>query len=283
MSDGRTTWERARDRWAGAESALTRILLLSVFALGLVAQFVTPVGDALEGKAYLGGAILTLVGYVLYDEVRDLKAAMQPAARQEVPAPDLGQYFTQALATDLRIDAVGFTGETVVDQLRLCLERRDLREHPHVALRIIVPDFTKPMEIPGKVVDGKAEDDPDLRRELQEKVVQYARTMGALDRRLRYDRRGELDAEFRVLHISPFLKFCLIGREQLFDGIYDQVKEGPSRTPPERQVLDLMGYDAVLTRWHLDAGAAAREKIRNRGLLFDTLWAVARPLTPPAA
>ncbi|EPH46007.1 hypothetical protein ABT390_19335 [Streptomyces aurantiacus] len=283
MSDGRTAWERTRDRWAQAESALTRILLLCVFALGLVAQFVTPVGDALEGKAYLGGAILTLVGYVLYDEVRDLKASMQPADRQEIPAPDLGQYFTRALATELRIDAVGFTGETVVDQLRLCLERRDLREHPHVTLRIIVPDFTKPMEIPGKVVDGKAEDDPDLRRELQEKVVRYAHAMGALDRRLRYDRRGELDAEFRVLHISPFLKFCLIGREQLFDGIYDQVKEGPSRTPPERQVLDLMGYAAVLTRWHLDAGAAAREKIRNRGLLFDTLWAVARPLTPPAS
>lgn len=215
--------------------------------------------------------------------MRVLNDSLQPAVRQEVVAEDLGEYFTAALPANPRIDAVGFTGETVVNQLKLCLERRERRGQPHVTLRIIVPDFTKPMAVPGKVVDGKAEDDPELRRDFQGKVVQHVHTMAALDRRLRYDRRGEVDAEFRVLHISPFLKFCLIGREQLFDGIYDQVKEGPAQTAPERPVLDLMGYDAILTRWDFDAGAAAREKIRNRGLLFDTLWRVARPLTPPSS
>ncbi|KUF19836.1 hypothetical protein AT728_05775 [Streptomyces silvensis] len=280
MADDRTVPDRVKDRWAQFEPALTRLLLLGAFSLSLLAQFVTPVGDALEGKVYLGGALFTLVGYVLYDAVRDLRSTLQPAARQEVRAADLGQHFTEALASDPRIDAVGFTGETVVEQLKLCLERRDVRGHPQVRLRIIVPDFGRPMEVPGQIVGGKAEDDPDLRLELGEKVRGYAYAMRALDRRLRHDRRGELDAEFRVLHISPFLKFCLIGRDELFDGIYDQVVRGPASHPPEREVLDLMGYDALLTHWHIDSGAAAREKIRQRGLLFDTLWGVARPLDP---
>ncbi|WP_371642747.1 hypothetical protein [Streptomyces mirabilis] len=49
------------------ESAVTRFFLLGIFVVGLTAQFVTPLGDALQGKAFLGGALLSLVAYVLYD------------------------------------------------------------------------------------------------------------------------------------------------------------------------------------------------------------------------
>jgi hypothetical protein len=41
------------------EPLVTRLLLLGIFVTGLTAQFVKPVGDALEGKAYLGGALLS--------------------------------------------------------------------------------------------------------------------------------------------------------------------------------------------------------------------------------
>ncbi|MEI5099204.1 hypothetical protein RB200_11955 [Streptomyces sp. PmtG] len=279
MSDDRTAWERLRQGWARAESVVIRALLLSVVGLSLAAQFVRPVGDALEDKVYLGGAVVTLVGYVLFDEVRRLRESAGPAARQVVLAGDLGGYFQEALPRDPRIDAIGFTGETVVEQLKRCLEPRDLAGHPHVRLRIIVPDFTKPMEIPGRVNErGKAEDDEELRRDLLAKIVGYAGDMGALSHALRGSGRARLDVEFRALHITPLLKFCLIGREQLFDGIYDQVRAAPARRGPERQVLDLMGYDAALAYAHIDAGAEAREKIRHRGLLFDTLWGLARPL-----
>jgi hypothetical protein len=62
-------------RWSRAESAVTRVLLLAVFCVGLVAQFVKPVGDALQGKTYIGGALLSIVGYVLYAEVLRLNTA----------------------------------------------------------------------------------------------------------------------------------------------------------------------------------------------------------------
>ncbi|MFD9860870.1 hypothetical protein [Streptomyces alboflavus] len=283
---GRVAWGADSEGWAKrAESAVTKALFLAVFVLGLLAQFVTPLGDALEGKAYLGGAILSLVGYVLYSEVRGLNDALRPAARQEVAASELRGFFGAALGrAEPRIDAIGFTGETVVNELARSLDGLHGAVRPEVAVRILVPDFTREMAIPGMLDgDGKAADDPDFRAELLRQVQGYERGMEVLARRLRHDRRGGLAVEFRVLHISPFVKFCLVDSEHLFDGIYDAVKEEPSRDHAGRHVLDLMGYDSLLTHWHIDAGAAAREKIVRRQELFETLWRVARPLTPPAS
>ncbi|MFG2501618.1 ATP/GTP-binding protein [Streptomyces sp. NPDC048441] len=264
---------------------MTRMLLLSIFGLGLVAQFVRPVGDALEGKAYLGGAVLSLVGYVLYSEVQKLNAAMRPAARETVLPSSLKPYFDEVLRKgDTRVDALGFTGETVIYQISRSLEALPEGVRPRVAIRILVPDFTKPMEIPGRLDGaGQAADDEGFREELLGKVRGYERDMTVLATRQERERKADLDPQFRVLHISPFLKFCLINDEQLFDGIYDEVKKRPADKPPDRQVLDLMGYDASLTYWHIDAGVSAREKCKQRKELFDTLWDVARPLTPSAS
>ncbi|MFF1545264.1 hypothetical protein [Streptomyces sp. NPDC058291] len=43
------------------EPTVTRVLLIGIFVTGLTAQFVKPVGDALAGMVYLGGALLGLV------------------------------------------------------------------------------------------------------------------------------------------------------------------------------------------------------------------------------
>lgn len=283
-SNGRpTVRERVAERWAEAESAVTKALLLGVFALGLVAQFVRPVGDALEGKTYLGGAILSLIGFVLYSEVRGLNDVLRPEARAEVETADLRTYFDRALARRkdrrTRIDAMGFTGETVLYQISRSLEALDDDARRVVTLRILVPDFTAPMSVPGMLdADGKAVDDPDLRRYLLRKVQDYEYDTEALARQLRQREQAVLDAQYRMLGMMPLMKFCLINGEELFDGSYDKVEQRPARTPPERQVLDLMGYQTVLTRWRTRAGAAGREKVAQRQALFETLWRVASPL-----
>ncbi|MEU8957228.1 hypothetical protein AB0C93_23330 [Streptomyces sp. NPDC048518] len=279
----RTARQRAAERWANAEGTVTKALLLGVAVLGLVAQFVPPVGDALEGKTYLGGAILSLVGFVLYSEVRRLNDALRPEVRDEVPSTDLEQYFDQALRAKrqsrVTVDAIGFTGETVLYPLGRKLEGLDGGARRVVRLRILVPDFTAPMAIPGMLDErGRAVDDPRFRGELLRKVREYEDEWRALARSLRQSEQAELDAQFRVLRITPLLKFCLINGEELFDGIYDKVVERPARTPPERQVLDLMGYQAVLTRWRAETGAVGRARVAERQDLFDMLWRVASPL-----
>ncbi|MCX5287198.1 hypothetical protein [Streptomyces sp. NBC_00183] len=71
---------------------VTRVLLAGIFITGLAAQFIKPVGDALEGKAFLGGALLSLVGYVLYDTVRELSSSVRVPSRALVNSSQLGSF-----------------------------------------------------------------------------------------------------------------------------------------------------------------------------------------------
>ncbi|WP_123976012.1 hypothetical protein [Streptomyces sp. Ag109_O5-1] len=75
---------------------MIRILLLGAFVTGLTAQFVKPVGDAPEGKACLGGALLSLVGYVLYDQVKELTSSVRAPARVLVNSSQLDGFVGEA-------------------------------------------------------------------------------------------------------------------------------------------------------------------------------------------
>ncbi|MEU5901475.1 MULTISPECIES: hypothetical protein [Streptomyces] len=272
-----------RERWANAESALTKALLLGVFVLGLVAQFVQPVGDALEGKAYLGGSIVSLVGYVLYTEVRELNRRTPPEAGSEIRTADLGEHIERVVgnrrARRVRIDAVGYTGETVKAPVMRSLEALEEGARRSVRVRILVPDFTVPMAIPGTLdAQGRAVDDPAYRAYQLDRVRWNVREFAGVARSLRGARRADMDVQFRMLRITPLLKFCLLNGDELFDGIYDKVVQESAPVPPERQILDLKGYQAVLTHWRAGSGAAGREKVAQRQDLFDTLWRLSSPL-----
>lgn len=93
------------------EPVVTRVLLLGIFVTGLSAQFVKPIGDALEGKAYLGGALLSLVGYVLYDQVKDLASSVRAPVRALVNSSQLGTFVSEAFeARKVEISFLGYTG-----------------------------------------------------------------------------------------------------------------------------------------------------------------------------
>ncbi|WP_326753480.1 hypothetical protein OIE73_17830 [Streptomyces hirsutus] len=60
---------------------MTRVVLPVICVNGPTAQFVQPVGDAPEGKAFLGGVLFSLVAHVLHDAVTPLSSSMR------LPAP----------------------------------------------------------------------------------------------------------------------------------------------------------------------------------------------------
>ncbi|MFE6899736.1 ATP/GTP-binding protein [Streptomyces sp. NPDC057717] len=292
---------------------------MAVFFVGLVAQFVKPVGDALEGKAYLGGALLSLVGYVLYAEVQKLNAAhegqrgateglhtevqrlhsevqrlssmLRPQGGESVTPRNLEGYFADALdgEDETHIAALGFTGETVVVPLRLLLQGLARDPRRLVRIRILVPDFTRPIDVPGALTgDGKAVDSPGFRQKLLDQVTEYRDSLEGLSDRLKDRDRGEVLVEFRVMHMSPSLKLYFINDDQAFEGIYDKIELRRDRNSSEAsasgegsddvRLLDLIGHDSLLTRWHRDDGPQARTMIQRRKELFDTYWAAARPL-----
>jgi len=306
--------------WARAESVVTKVLLLAIFLIGLVAQFVKPVGDALEGKAYLGGALLSLVGYVLYAEVQRLNGAHQaqredteslhdtvrhldeavqhlnsvlrPQTGVVVTPNDLEAEFEKALEAggDVKFAALGFTGETFATPLKKVLERLPRDTSRTVEIRVLVPDFTKPIEVPGLVgADGKVGDAPGFRQDLVRQISGYEALLKSLIIRM-YDKgRGNLTVSFRVMHMSPSLKLYLINDDQAFEGIYDKIElrrdqyhsSDPSveGTETSGRLLDPQGYDSLLTQWRRDDGERAREIIVRRRKLFETFWSAAHELS----
>lgn len=310
--------------WERAEGVVTKALLLVIFLLGLIAQFVKPVGDALEGKAYLGGALLSLVGYVLYAEVQRLNAAHETqregagalhasarrldeevqrlsegvrqlneermlGARDLITPESLNAEFKKAIEVGgvVRLSAMGFTGETFAKPLERILENIPLNLQCTLHLRVLVPDFTKPLEVPGLVgSNGKVRDAPAFRRSLLEMVESHETRLKRHVVRMRNKRQGELTVEFRVMHMSPSLKLYLINSDKVFEGIYDKIELREGEFDSEigtgessgGQILDLLGYDSLLTRWSWDDDQRSRDVIVRRQELFDTFWNAAHEL-----
>ncbi|MFE5106608.1 hypothetical protein [Streptomyces sp. NPDC056663] len=264
------------------ETAVTRWLLVGVFALGLVAQFVKPVGDALEGKTFLGGALLSLVAYALYSSVQRLIVLTKPAVRDRVGARELAKDFEEAFRGEstVKIGFVGFTGETLVDHLFPLLER--MKRQPGVTrrvnLQLILPDFWEPTFLPGRVtVDGKVEDDIEFRAFLQGRIREYwdklQRVKGGLDR------QGVIDlvVEFRFFRMSAGLKLYLVNDHLALEGYYNKLeKTGFPFSAPSRNVLDPQGYDSMLTRWHSSGGKDATDAIKAWQEYFQELWELSR-------
>ncbi|MFF4354225.1 ATP/GTP-binding protein [Streptomyces sp. NPDC001530] len=314
MSEARSSLSsRVAAGWARAESVVTKVLLLVIFGIGLIAQFVKPVGDALEGKAYLGGALLSLVGYVLYAEVQRLNGAHQaqrehtenlyetvqrlnsmlrPQAGVMVTPADLEAEFKEALQAggEIHLAAMGFTGETFATPLKRILERLPPNSRRIVHIRVLVPDFTKEIEVPGLLgADGKVGDAPDFRHELVRQIAGYQALLKSMIIRMRDKDQGKLTVSFRVMHMSPSLKLYLINDDQAFEGIYDKIelRRDQYRSPEPAgegietngRLLDPQGYDSLLTRWSRDDGERAREIIVRRRELFDTFWNAAHELS----
>jgi hypothetical protein len=237
VSDTRPSWSgRLAAGWDRAWPTVMRLFLVVVFAVGLVAQFVKPVGDLLHDKIYLGGALATVAGYVLYAEVLRLNAAhaarrqaeesladvvgrldgeaqrlnsvLRPRTGAVVTPRELERSFQEAIEAggDVRLTAMGSTGETFAVPLKNVLQGVSRNHLRTVTLRVLVPDFTQRIEVPGLVGgDAKASDAPGSRAHLRRQINEYESSLKYQTGRMALAQRGTLSVEFRVLHMSPSL------------------------------------------------------------------------------
>ncbi|MFD7945365.1 hypothetical protein [Streptomyces sp. NPDC059744] len=262
------------------ETAVTRWLLVGIFVVGLVAQFVKPVGDALEDKAFLGGALLSLVAYALYSSVQRLISLNSPTVSGRVGARELSRDFEEAFeGGNVSIRFIGFTGETLVDQLLPLLEgMRDLRRSRVVRLSMILPDFREPTMLPGRIEDGQAiRDDEEFREYLRRKIDSYMEKLAGVKDDL--DERNVVDFRFEIRYfcMPASLKLYVINDHLVFEGYYNRLlKRGLPRGAPTRKILDPQGYSSMLTRWHASGGKDAMKAIEAWREYFDELWVQSR-------
>lgn len=300
--------------WARAEGTVSKTVLLAVFGLNVVAQFVRPVGDALQDNVYVGGALLSLVGFLLYAEVQRLNAAHETQREVTEHLRDgirvlgeriaelgsaqraaSGAHITreQLLAEikrelegkdEVKLYVMGFTGENTAFRLKKALEELPASTRRVVTVRYLVPDLDRQIELPGRVLDGKAADAPAFRAVLKRKVVNSRNHLQDAKITMAADGLGRLEFEVRVLHMSPVLNLYLINDDRLVEAPYAAKKtaDRQNRTTVPRKVLDLVMDDRrLLTRWHSDDGQRAADTVSDRRELFHTLWELARPLPDP--
>jgi hypothetical protein len=269
--------ERLKRLRAHYEPAVTRILLMAIFVVGVTAQFVKPVADALEGKAFLGAALLSLVGYVLYDTLKDLAASLRLPVR-EVQSRELGSFVSEAFrARTVEISFLGYTGETLYNELYHRLE--GLLDDPgptrHVSVRVLIPDFGQPMTVPSRVGPGGSPlDDPDFRKRLERKCQEYDQTLSGIAERLTAVGRVTAECEYRLYPGIPRDKICIFNREQVLHGLYDVVARTVLRSSAP-EFYDPKGYRTDLNVWSREGSDDSKTVVATWNKHLDDLWSLA--------
>ena len=260
------------------EPVVTRVLLIGIFVSGLTAQFVKPVGDALEGKAFLGGALLSLVGYVLYDAMRELSSSVRTPSRALVNSRQLGSFVSEAFrARKVEISFLGYTGETLYNELYHRLEDLPVDPGPtkRVTVRILVPDFRVPMRVPSRVGhDGAPVDDPEFRKRIERKCKEYDGILSGLAEQLTAGGTVAVECEYRLYPGIPRDKICIFNRKQVLHGLYNvAARMRLNHLDPE--FYDPKGYSTDLNVWSREGTAAADVAISTWNKHFDDLWNLA--------
>ncbi|MGW5634942.1 hypothetical protein [Streptomyces sp. NPDC003832] len=258
---------------------VTRVLLLGIFATGLTAQFIQPVGDALEGKAYLGGALLSLVGYVLYDQVKELSASVRAPSRVMVNSSELGTFVKDAFhARNVEISFLGYTGETLYNALYHRLD--DLLDQAgptrRVVIRMLVPDFGEQMIVPSKVGDGDVpEDNEAFRKRMERRCREYDNILSELAERLTRAGRITVHSEYRLYPGIPRDKICIFNRELVLHGLYDLSARMRLHHLGD-EYYDPKGFRTDLNVWSREGTAAAEAAVSVWNKHFDDLWSLAK-------
>ncbi|MCX5049154.1 MULTISPECIES: hypothetical protein [unclassified Streptomyces] len=260
------------------EPIVTRVLLAGIFITGLAAQFIKPVGDALEGKAFLGGALLSLVGYVLYDTVRELSSSVRVPSRALVNSSQLGSFVSEAFhARRVEISFLGYTGETLYNELYHRLEDLfdNLGPTRKVSVRMLVPDFWQPMTVPSRVGDdGRPVDDPAFRDRMSQRCQEYDGILSDIAERLTATGRLVVECEYRFYPGVPRDKICIFNRVQVLHGLYDlSARMRLHHMGPE--FYDPKGYRTDLNVWSREGTAAAEAAVSTWIKHFDDLWELA--------
>lgn len=260
------------------EPVATRLLLLGIFVTGLTAQFVKPVGEALEGKAFLGGSLLSLIAYVLYDTVKDLAATLRTPTRAQVKSRELGSFVNEAFEErNVEISFLGYTGETLYNALYHRLEGffDDPGPTRTVSIRFLVPDFRQPMIVPSRVGEnGAPEDDEEFRKRLEAKCQEYDRSLSAIAQRLTMLGRMSAECEYRFYQGIPRDKVCIFNRELVLHGLYDVVARTMGfSTEPE--YYDPKGYRTDLNVWSRKDDDDSKVAVATWNKHFEDLWRLA--------
>lgn len=190
-------------------------------------------------------------------------------------SPQASRAGQQAFAREhVSIDFAGFSGETLHGVIQEPLDKiRIGRIRPaSIAIRMLLPDTTRPMVLPCRADD--LSDDADYRERMTRLTARHAHAI--LDSVQELTRLGLLQnatAEIRAHPCPPMFKLYILNGEEVFFGLYPIVKQRLPLASGDRDSYDLMGKDAVVFHHSVHSGQPTDvpyiEQARN---WFNSMW-----------
>lgn len=242
-----------------------------------------PGADLLEGKTFVGGALLSLVAYVLYDALKALTDSVaardrEPDAVARAPIRAFETEVVEAFrAGKVDICVMGYTGETLLHEIEQGLRALGTEAEPgdEVRIRILAPDFSKPRQIPSRIENGTLVDDVAFRgtitRKCQSVDTQLEGSVEGLSPGVRAART--VSCAYRVYDGIPDIKLVILNEELVLYGFYDLKTV---RSWPGGLYRDPSGADTALTKVTVgERGAVARAAVKEWRKLFDGRWETA--------
>jgi len=186
--------------------------------------------------------------------------------------PHVEQMFT---SPEVRIDFAGFSSETLHGVIQEPLDkiRAGQLDAKNVAIRVLVPDMSKPIGLPSLVPAG--EDSPDVRDRMR-RIVQRS-TQAVTESVSELAALGLLDsgsAEVRTAHIAPLFKLFILNGVEAFFGFYPVVKHTVAVKGKPTDIFDPMGKDATLFHFATtdDPDSVDSRYVEQAQTWFDTVW-----------
>ncbi|MCO5988605.1 hypothetical protein NE235_21085 [Actinoallomurus spadix] len=172
------------------------------------------------------------------------------------------------------IDFFGLSGETLHGVIQEPLDKiRTGQLKPRsLALRILVPDVSKPMAVPCRSED--LGDDPEFRERTSRIMLRHGQAI--LDSVEELADLGILDsakAEIRVHDCPPLFKLCIVNNEEVFFGFYPIRQHVVQIQGTPHHMFDLMGKEASLFRHTVhDGSAVGAQYVAQARQWFNTVW-----------
>jgi DNA-binding transcriptional regulator YhcF (GntR family) len=186
--------------------------------------------------------------------------------------PHLERAFEQP---QVSIDFAGFSGETLHGALQEPLDKIRIGRHvpESIAIRILLPDVSRPMGLPCRVEDMG--DDPEF-RERTARITQRSipAIIDSVQELAELGLVKKATAEVRLYPASPLFKLYIINDNEVFFGFYPVREHALTLKGEPHTVYDLMGKDATLfhhARTDDDASAES-QYVEQARAWFDSMW-----------
>jgi hypothetical protein len=192
-----------------------------------------------------------------------------------MPSVGIRPYIERAFTREhVSIDFAGFSGETLHGVIQEPLDKiRVGNAKPRsLAIRLLLPDTTRPMVLPCRADD--LADDPGYRDRAHQIATQHARAI--LDTVHELTDLGLIETASTQIRVHPcaaLFKLYILNGEEAFFGFYPIVQHNIPLPGGPQAMYDLMGKDALVFHHSAHDGQPGDgpwiEQARN---WFDTMW-----------